>query len=631
MSYEQLVESVNNLTEVNSGLKTTVQTVQVAAEASRDAAGAFAIDALSAAGDAQSAALQVPLDAKAAALAEIDTHRSQLAAATGSRSLGCARTALATAVDGTIEKKLSQAQVDLWEFSHLVVTRPTPSNYSTWDWTPAFEAARVALGALGGGTLTFGPGGVYQALYIRLDRLIVMDGRGVNATELKQLAGANRDFIKSENFDVLTGSGLTVADSRVPSWMGLRDIRVNGNRYNATTNPTGNTQGFPVKMYGPSQLLAGTVLIYDGAGGGLYTEDSTSASGVSWLGQEEGKFGNVICRSNGGFAGWHCRGPHNNNADSIICGFNDGWNFYLEEGALFGGSFDRIGLLHTYAGGRSASPALDTGAYLNAIARIDNLVVDGDNCVMQAADIQVGKMRAYNIGGLLDGVVINGANCSINHLDGLVWSSSVGRTALIVNGDNVMVNGVLASNNPDNDGVIVAGSGCTINVNVKNFSAVGRTGLKLTGLDNDVRGNIRNCGVGFNYESGSENRVNLSVFNSGAQVPVIGLAPQSTDRIDIRSRGSVVGGCKSNVQSNQVAMDTTAYATTSIPHGLLYAPNPRACRVDWIPSSPDSSAWGEDILRPISSDATNVLVGYKLSVAAPAGTFARIGMTIDLT
>lgn len=545
--------------------------------------------------------------------------------------LGWVRSAIALLVNSTLSRKLAATQLDIWEVAPLVTYRPVPSDYSTWDWTPAIEAARVSLSALGGGVLTFGQGGVYQATSIRLDRFVVLDGRGAHVTELKQMAGVNLDFIKSENFDVLTGTGLTVADSRVPSWMGLKDIRVNGNRYNATTNPDGNTSGFPVKMYGPSQLLQGTVLIYGGASGGLYTEDSTSASSSSWRAQEEGKFGNVICRENGGFAGWHCRGPHNNDANSIISGFNDGWGFYMEEDALWGGSFDRIGVLHTYANGRSATPALDTGSYIGGIARIDTLVCDGDNTILQAPDTQVGKLRAYNIGGQQDGVVINGANCGVQHLDGLVWSSSVGRTALIINGDNCLVNGVLSSNNPDNEGMVVNGSGCTTNVNVKNFSTAGRIGLKLNGLDNDVRGNIRNCGVGFNYLSGTENRINLSIFNSGAQVPVTGLAPQSTDRVDIRSRGSVIGGCKTNIQTAQVAMDTAAYTVVTTAHGLLYTPPVRAVRVNWLASSPDSSVWDEALLRVVSADATNVVVGYKLATAAPAGTLARIGITIDLT
>ena len=564
-----------------------------------------------------------------------DSLRHELAFSTDPNKMasmvGVIRTPLAVAIDGTVAKSLSQAQIDLWEFSGLVTSRPVPNDYETWDWTPAFEAARITLGSFGGGDLTFGTGGVYQARYIILDRSIVLNGRGVNSTELKQIAGANQDFIKSENFDVLTGTGLTVADSRVPSWMGLKDIRVNGNRYNAATNPKGNTSGVPVKLYGPSMILAGTVLVYDGAGGGLYTEDSTSASGVNWRGQEEGKFGNIICRSNGGFAGWHCRGPHNSDANSIVCCFNDGWNFRSEESTLYCGSFDRIGLLHSYAGGRSAKPALDTGVYIGGIARIDTLVLDGDNAVLQANELQIDKIRAYNIGGLLDGVVVNGRNCYIGHLNALVWKLSIGRTALIINGDNADISGVIATSNPENEGVLVKGSGCDLELTIINFSGDDRTGLKLDGVDNEINCKIRNCNAAFDYVSGSDNQVDLSIATTVGQTAVKGQAPRSSDRINIRSRGDTVGGCKAILETDQVAMDVTTYTIVVIAHGLLYRPPRKAVRANWLASDPDASTWDESLLRIITTTDKEVVLGYKLVGAAPAGTKARIGVTIDLT
>lgn len=67
MSYEQLVTSVDNLAEQSAALKIAAQNVQAASESSRDAAGAFAIDALASVGEAQAIALQAPLDAAAAA------------------------------------------------------------------------------------------------------------------------------------------------------------------------------------------------------------------------------------------------------------------------------------------------------------------------------------------------------------------------------------------------------------------------------------------------------------------------------------------------------------------------------------------------------------------------------------
>lgn len=540
------------------------------------------------------------------------------------------RTSLATSVAGTVQRALSQLKVDIWEFEEAVTSKPVPSDFGTWDWTPAFEAARVTISSSGGGTLTFGTGGIYQALEIRQDRFTVFDGGGAQVTELKQIAGANRDFIKSENFDALTGNNQTIANPLVPSWFGLRDIRVNGNRYNATTNPTGNTSGTPVKYYGPAQMLLGIVHISQGADMGLYTEDAAGASGLGWQGQEEGRFGDVMVMDSGGFAGWHCRGPHNNTANSITCGRNDGWGFYSEESATWGGSFDNIDVLHTYANGRATNPAADTGAHVGGIARIGTLVTDGDNPNLKADNLQIDMWRAFNLGGQSE-AVIDGNDVQIGNFNGAVWSGSTGKTGLIINGNNCRITGTLTTNNPDNDGMWAKGTGHTIDMTVRNFSGVGRTGFKLDGTDITLDGKIRNCATAFDYASGNDNTVTLGIATSAGQVPVAGQGIQNHDRIDIRSRGTTVGGCKTNIQSAQVAIDTTVYTTVTTAHGLLYTPPILAVRVDWLSSSPDSTVWDEAFYRVVSTDATNVVIGYKMVVAAPAGTLARFGITIDLT
>lgn len=540
------------------------------------------------------------------------------------------RTLLAAAVTMTMQKKLSSTRVDIWEFDRpgVITSKPDPMNPETWDWTPAFEAAMVYLSSYKGGLLTMGRGGIFHASVINERRFIQIDG-GLNA-ELRQIAGSNRDFIVSENFAVLTGSGLTVADSRVPSWYGLRDIRVNGNRYVAGTNPTGNTSGRGICFYGPAQLLLGTVHVDSCAGDNIYTEDANSAINVSWVGQEEGNFGKITSLRSGG-NGWVCRGPHNNSATSIICGFNGDWNFRLETGANWGGAFDHIGTLHTYAGGRNVNPAADTGAYLDGIARISSLVTDGDNAVLEHDSIQVAMYRMYNAGGQRDGLVINGDNCHITDMDGVMWGSSSGKTAIIVNGDKNRIGGYLGANGADNDGVVVNGSGNNVDMHVQNFSGAGRVGVKLNGSSNHIRGEIRDCAVGFNYAAGDNNDVFLTIATVGAQVPVSGITPGTTDRVNIRARGSVIKGMKASMQSAAVPMDTTALQTITMAHGMLYDPGRIRVVPNWMSSTPDSTAYQVAFLQVVSSDATNVVLRYKLAVAGAAGSVARISINIDMT
>jgi hypothetical protein len=90
MSYEQLVTAVQTLATANEGLKTTVQEVQVAVEASRDSAEAFAADALNSVTQSQAIVLQAPIDAAAAAQAVLasKTNKTDLAAPTGSSEIG---------------------------------------------------------------------------------------------------------------------------------------------------------------------------------------------------------------------------------------------------------------------------------------------------------------------------------------------------------------------------------------------------------------------------------------------------------------------------------------------------------------------------------------------------------------
>lgn len=104
MSYEQLMESVDNLAAVNADLKTTVQGVQTATEVARDAAQAHAIEALAGVTEVQTAVIQVPLDAKAAGEAEAAVVRTELATSAGG-TMVATKAPLAGAVKRSIEAR----------------------------------------------------------------------------------------------------------------------------------------------------------------------------------------------------------------------------------------------------------------------------------------------------------------------------------------------------------------------------------------------------------------------------------------------------------------------------------------------------------------------------------------------
>ncbi|WP_211452632.1 hypothetical protein [Collimonas antrihumi] len=504
-------------------------------------------------------------------------------------------------------------------------TRPQPLEL---DLQAAFSRAQAALP--NGGYVEL-PVGVMPASRITILRKCVLRGKGVASSIIRQRAGSNQDFIISENFQVLTGSKLTINDPRVPSWFGLVDLHVDGNRFNATTNPTGNTVGTGVSFYGPAQILGGKVMVRNCAGRGIYTEDSSIASAV-WEGQEEGQFENIIVRDNTG-DGWLSRGPHNSLCKSITSGFNGGWGFKSEESDEYSGSFDAIGSLHTYGNGRAILPSVRTGASLGAICRIGKLITDGDNLTIEASRVQIQTYRCYNMGAARDGLVWNGHEGFIGAMNGNMWSNSVGRAAVVINGRRNRIGAALIStNNPDNDGFVINGVSTQIDgINISGFNAAGRTALSLNSSKCRITGEITNSSIAFNYVGGASNIVDLEISTDREdQIAVTGGRPGQSDRFSIRSTGYNSGGTSASIMSGAIAMDTTAPQIVTIPHSLLYTPAREQCAMSLLGGSPTSTAYVIAYMQITSTSPTAIVVNYRLVTAGPPGTVARIGIRVAL-
>jgi len=135
--------------------------------------------------------------------------------------------------------------------------------------------------------------------------------------------------------------------------------------------------------------------------------------------------------------------------------------------------------------------------------------------------------------------------------------------------------------------------------------------------------------VNFNYTAGLNNTVDLEVTTNAGQVAVAGSVPGITDRFSIRSSGpGQAGGTRASVQSSTVPLDTTLAQSVVIPHGLLYTPSRQDCALTLLESSPSSTTYEVAYLRVISTDATNVTVGFRLRDAGEAGTLTRIGLKV---
>lgn len=497
------------------------------------------------------------------------------------------------------------------------------------DWGSAITAASAALSAAGGGVVALPPGTLTFDQCV-LHRRTLLAGAGAGATCLRQRNGANRDFIVSENFAALTGSGRTLAETPLcPSFLGLANLRIDGGRRTAA-NPAGNVSGRAVAFYGAAILFQGSVLVHDGAGGGLHTEYGVGLGSTGWEGQEEGDFGSVTVRDCGGPAGWLFRGPHNTRISRIVACYNDGWGF-RSEGLPYDGGIDYIGAIHTYANGRGAAQAADTGLHLGAIARIGMMMTDGDNAEIAASGVQISVARCYNAGGAMDGLIVSGNNVAIGHLNLEGWPRSAGRALVRWTGGHGSLGGLtLTTGGPDNDGLVIDGAeGNFANLDIRGCSAAGRAGLRNNASGNRISGRVSGCAIGFQQAAGQSNTcVALTIGTAAGQRAVAGASPNATDIFEIRAHGpGQAGRTFCAVQTAAFAADDTTPGTITVAHGLLYPPARQAVALTLLQSAPDSAAIDLAYLRVNAVDATNVTIGYRFNTPAPSGTRVRVGVT----
>ncbi|WP_144063419.1 hypothetical protein [Caballeronia insecticola] len=491
------------------------------------------------------------------------------------------------------------------------------------DHTQAFARAMSYLASRGGGIIRC-PGNSYRATQIVLGRFILIEGMGAGATELIQSPGANRDFLVSENFAALTLSGLRVSqDSRVPSWFGIKDIRVNG-------NGAAQNSGRCIAWYGAAILMKGDVFVYAGHDDNIYTEYAISSGSGSWQQQEEGLIDNVTTMRSVTGVGWRNRGPHNTVIKSIISGYNATGGYIAETlPGKYDGNVTEISHLHTYAN------VNDVGALIGSITGIAHWIIDGDYGEISASTCQIGRVKIFNGGQTNDGLRVLGNDNNIGTVLGMMYQGTTGRSV-----------------------VSIAGSGNNISI-VKAYGQLGaHTGLKITGSGNtvdalyarecsiglDVSGSLSRVGgkiilpyaAGFKYTIPTDlhrgkNRIDLEIYATQG-VYVTGDRPvDQLDQVNIKGSGlGVSAGCRAEIQSDPFALDNTNTQVITVPHGLLYTPTRQAVSLTLLESSPADTSFVDVRFKVVSCDATYITVQVKVPTAAAAGTKARIGVRVTI-
>lgn len=489
-------------------------------------------------------------------------------------------------------------------------------------WDCAFQAAFAYLIERGGGIVEC-PDPVYVARRIEIPTCVVIVGKGVFGTVLRQAPGVDRDFIVSQHFDDLTGSGLDVAaDSRVPSWFGLRDVRVDGNRAE-------NATGMGVAFYGANPIID-DVLVENCAGNGVYTEYATHVTGqLDWRTQEEGYCRNLVSRRNGGI-GWLNRGPHNLLIDNPICCFNDDWGYRSEIAAgVYNGAPTYVSVLHCYSNDMKWTPESGRARrnmYIGTNMSCSLLAVDGSQCEIRGSDSLIGIVKQYFGGQGGDSLILSGSKIQIGVHYGIMRNDGVseGFTALRITGNYNQIGTSNVSGTLNKfDGVVITGVGNSINDLIAQDC---RVGLTIGGSQNRVRGLLFRNSSAFHYQRPTDvyqgfNRVELRIYQQDEGSVYVSGDPPYTERdtFDIVASG-LPGGTKSThftAELGALPIDTDVAQQINVPHNLLWPCRRRDVRLTMTGLSVSTTQFAYWRVRAV--DETNVQFEYRCVAASNPG------------
>ncbi|ANH51103.1 hypothetical protein FDH02_gp27 [Pseudomonas phage VSW-3] len=485
-------------------------------------------------------------------------------------------------------------------------------------------AIQTASNVLGPGNLKFPPG-TYMASTLSIPRSQVFTGEGPTASSIKQIAGTNKDFVTSENFAALLNSGLSTFTSPLcPSWMGLRNISVDGNR-------AGNSAGWACRLYGAYIVLENATVMFGGAGG-LHTQYTTTigtGGNARLIDQEEGYARNLIVRDNNG-DGWLNEGPHNIHIDNLIAMRNEGYGYDMPKrvAGISNGAPTYVTIIHGFQNDMSWTPAmgrLRKNIRLGTNGSYGQITVDGGSLEMEADSTLIGNLNHYFGGQGGDGVVISGSRNTISTYRGL-WR---GQDASVIpdswllhlKGDfnSIGVMHLLDNNTPVKtfgNGLLVTGHGNAI---ADAFIRGGKIGASIQGSRTRLSGRIQNTTVaGLQYiknptANTGRNKLNLQIDPvSGVYVTGDRPAPLS-DKFSIQASG--LGPDAATEVSFEVNdLPGTAHKpglkTFTFPHRLLYTPRTTDVILTLRSLNPlylDIGSW-----RVTSTDGANVTVQYNI-------------------
>lgn len=444
------------------------------------------------------------------------------------------------------------------------------------DDSAALGSASYAISQLGGGEIQLSSGSTYYLCNATIYRNTLIKGDAGVHDNVIETPGCTTAAFRSENYASLSGNLIPYSiGGQVPSWFGLRDIRINGNGTNAT--------GDGVDLFGAQYLLKGDVAIYNSYGTNLLTDTgNTGANDLQYilLTQTNNVYENAInvemessvdrlwiAGSLNGY-GWLCKGNHDfqGSGGSVISYSNYSYGFY-NTGRC---GIDYIGAIHTY--GNGAGDGSHIGSYIDSGINIGYLMCDYDACnfTTGAAYAHVDKLRLYHCPKGVDCFTQPAYYVWINHLigfNGADTSSTTPTNQKMVNWSGLH-GGILSadlmgcSSNATgtqscttgiptgNIGLYVNGNNNTFSdINIHDYNGATNTAAYINNVGTTrLSGTISNSTLGLNY-TGAQSDVKLNINTSAGQSTYTG-SFDGSDAISLQFNGTSSGGFTQLPNSN---------------------------------------------------------------------------------
>ena len=355
--------------------------------------------------------------------------------------------------------------------------------------------------------------GNYVASQIVIHRNQMVVGiEGVQAVTFTQAANSNSDFITSENFAALTGTGAIYGTNPlVPSWYGLCDVHINGN---ASNQGAGNWRG--IAFYGNAIRMLGNILVENCKQDNIYTESAGgfAYSATDWRSAEEGLFEYIESR-NAGRHGWLFRGPHDSRIIDLLSFENGGTGFRCEvSGTTYVGSC-HIDQIHTYTNGGGLGQYYGTSCTISkSYSDFDNITLDGPGTMIeQCFQIQQGYTAGVN--SLIFTANANFCTVGSHKMDFYPSATNIVGVEIQSGGGSVTIANSQACKVPGTSGITlykVRSNFCTINAQASNATGAGSVAFDINAAYTKIKGSGYSNTTHVLYGGGNNNDIELEVY-----------------------------------------------------------------------------------------------------------------------